>query len=282
MVHTGGANLKRVKFKEKKPVPKLMILIILLCIVALVAGIFLFKYLQSKTGDNIQDSVSIVEPEIVVENVDPTYILETCYDGDKEVDPRLYHYPFSKDGSYYKENKDLVTTLSDSEINRLTSKADECIQLMYGTSSSSVQSNYESLEKQMLDLFMVDYIYYDENDNETTHDTYVADYLKAISDTKYQTEVNSITDKSLVWHDGCYYVRELVQLDVKDCNDGSKLLNYFPETFESGKSYDIIVDIGFTSEIVNDYKEYVIVAIDYISSEERAEKIVNEDYLEVK
>lgn len=73
-----------------------------------------------------------------------------------------------------------------------------------------------------------------------------------------------------------------MQLDVKDCNDGSKLLNYFPEVFETGKSYDIIVDIGFTSEIVDDYKEYVIVTIDYIFSEERAEKIVNEDYLEVK
>ena len=115
----------------------------------------------------------------------------------------------------------------------------------------------------MLNLFKEGTTWHDEADNDKSIDIYVADYLKALADNRYQADYQYQTDKSLIWFNNCYYVRGLVQLKVQECKDGSSLLDYYPITLEKGKTYRFIVDLGFSISVVNETKEYTLTEINY-------------------
>lgn len=182
----------------------------------------------------------------------------------------------------YINNKELVQKINSKEIDLLQEKADGCIKMMFGTNSNTILSDYDNTERSMLNLFKEGTTWHDEADNDKSIDIYVADYLKALADNRYQADYQYQTDKSLIWFNNCYYVRGLVQLKVQECKDGSSLLDYYPITLQKGKTYRFIVDLGFSTSVVNETKEYTLTEINYIQAEESEEDISDSELLEVK
>ena len=260
-----------------------IIMIIILLIIIVIAGIMIFMMNYHSHKPEIPKANEIIDESEPEQTEDlPEYITETCYDGSKEVDPVLYSFPFDKENYDYINNKDLVQKINSKEIELLQEKADECIKMMFGTNSNTILSDYDNTERSMLNLFKEGTTWHDETDNDKSIDIYVADYLKALADNKYQADYQYQTDKSLIWFNNCYYVRGLVQLKVQECKDGSSLIDYYPITLEKGKTYRFIVDLGYSISVVNETKEYTLTEINYILAEESEEDISDPELFEVK
>lgn len=260
-----------------------IIMIIILLIIIVIAGIMIFMMNYHSHKPEIPKANEIIDESEPEQTEDlPEYITETCYDGSKEVDPVLYSFPFDKENYDYINNKDLVQKINSKEIELLQEKADECIKMMFGTNSNTILSDYDNTERSMRNLFKEGTTWHDEADNDKSIDIYVADYLKALADNKYQADYKYQTDKSLIWFNNCYYVRGLVLLKVQECKDGSSLLDYYPITLKKGKTYRFIVDLGFSISVVNETKEYTLTEINYIKVEESEEGISDPELLEVK
>lgn len=258
-------------------------MIIILLIIIVIAGIMIFMMNYHSHKPEIPKANEIIDESEPEQTEDlPEYITETCYDGSKEVDPVLYSFPFDKENYDYINNKDLVQKINSKEIELLQEKADECIKMMFGTNSNTILSDYDNTERSMLNLFKEGTTWHDETDNDKSIDIYVADYLKALADNKYQADYQYQTDKSLIWFNNCYYVRGLVQLKVQECKDGSSLIDYYPITLEKGKTYRFIVDLGYSISVVNETKEYTLTEINYILAEESEEDISDPELFEVK
>lgn len=235
--------------------------ILILFALALIAGtaLFLLKPDRQPAAPEVTETEV---PEVTVEEVDPAYITETCYDGSQEVNPILYSIPFDTGMGTYIQNKDLVNKISEDELLLLQEKASECAKLLFGTDSNTILADYENTETDLIRLFCQETAWLDEANEDTSVELYVADYLKALADNHYQAASKYETDKSLVWFNNCYYVRGLLQLDIKDCKDGSALSGYFPVEPAAGKSYQIVIDMGFSQDVINGIQEYTLTELD--------------------
>lgn len=273
--------MKLIKKNKGKKWNIIVIIILLIIIVIVGIMIFMLNY-HSNKQENPKVSETIERPETEQTEDLPEYITESCYDGSKEVDPVLYSFPFDKGIYEYINNKELVQKINSKEIDLLQEKADGCIKMMFGTNSNTILSDYDNTERSMLNLFKEGTTWHDEADNDKSIDIYVADYLKALADNRYQADYQYQTDKSLIWFNNCYYVRGLVQLKVQECKDGRSLIDYYPITLEKGKTYRFIVDLGFSISVVNETKEYTLTEINYILAEESEEDISDPELLEVK
>lgn len=205
------------------------------------------------------------------ETVETDYILETCFDGSKELNPLLFHFPFQK-GNEYVMNKELVQKVDESRICDLTDRATEAVCTMFGISASDAVAENEKYEELLKDYLSDDCGFYDENGKEYSADDYISDFLLLLSQSGIQMDIEYTTDKSLVFEDDAYYVRGLLNMTVYDMDSDVDVTGIFPVQLEKGKSYVAVLDTGLVPDISRRVETYKICDLDWVYCEEDLEK----------
>lgn len=182
--------------------------------------------------------------------VEPTYIVETCYDGSQELDPILYHYPFQKT-DFYVSNKELVKQVDDDTIQKLQDDAVAFVSNYFQIDADKFYRDYDNAFKEYQKLFVAGLSYYDIEGNLFNTDIYTNDLVAAMFNSRWQSEVDFITDKSLVWQDNAYYVRGYLSIRILKIEDGGDLLRFFPFEINKGQKIKAVIDIGLIPGIDN-------------------------------
>lgn len=182
--------------------------------------------------------------------VEPTYITETCYDGSQELDPILYHYPFQKT-DFYVSNKKLVKQVDDDTIQKLQDDAVAFVSNYFRINADEFYRDYDNAIKEYQKLFVAGSSYYDINGNLLSTDIYTNDLVAATCNSRWQSEVDFITDKSLIWQDNTYYVRGYLSIRTQKIEDSGDLLRFFPFEINKGQKIKAVIDIGLIPGIDN-------------------------------
>lgn len=168
--------------------------------------------------------------------VEPTYIVETCYDGSQELDPILYHYPFQKT-DFYVSNKKLVKQVDDDTIQKLQDDAVAFVSNYFQIDADKFYRDYDNAFKKYQKLFVAGSSYYDLKGNLFNTDIYTSDLVVAMCNSRWKSQVDFITDKSLVWQDNAYYVRGYLSIRTQKIEVVGNLSRFFPfETIKDKKS----------------------------------------------
>lgn len=191
--------------------------------------------------------------------VEPTYITETCYDGSQELDPILYHYPFQKT-DFYVSNKKLVKQVDDDTIQKLQDDAVAFVSNYFRINADEFYRDYDNAIKEYQKLFVAGSSYYDINGNLLSTDIYTNDLVAATCNSRWQSEVDFITDKSLIWQDNTYYVRGYLSIRTQKIEDSGDLLRFFPFEINKGQKIKAVIDIGLIPGTDN----YQMTDINYI------------------
>lgn len=255
-------NIKR-KLKTIDKTQLLFSVIVLFLLILLCIGINYLNSLKMLKIDQLGADMDVLgTSERRKEEAAPEYLTETCFDGTKELDPILFRFPFKK-SDFYISNKELIKQLGDEKIEDLQARANDFVTDFYGMNIRTLLTDYQETENKLLDYFIQDNLtsYYDEAETEKSARTYVADYLKFLSDSNLQTDISFETDKSLVFEDfDGFYVRGLLNIKVYEYENNSSVdeLNFYsPFPLEKGKTYKIILDLAFipqTSRTASTYK----------------------------
>ena len=182
--------------------------------------------------------------------VEPTYITETCYDGSQELDPILYHYPFQKT-DFYVSNKKLVKQVDDDTIQKLQDDAVAFVSSYFQIDADEFYRDYDNAIKEYQKLFVAGSSYYDINGNLLSTDIYTNDLVAAMCNSRWKSEVDFITDKSLIWQDNTYYVRGYLSIRTHKIEDSGDLLRFFPFEINKGQKIKAVIDIGLIPGIDN-------------------------------
>mgnify|MGYP001303930682 FL=1 len=182
--------------------------------------------------------------------VEATYITETCYDGSQELDPILYHYPFQKT-DFYISNKKLVKQVDDDTIQKLQDDAVTFVSNYFEINADEFYRDYDNAIKEYQKLFVAGSSYYDINGNLLSTDIYTNDLVAAMCNSRWKSEVDFITDKSLIWQDNTYYVRGYLSIRTQKIEDSGDLLRFFPFEINKGQKIKAVIDIGLIPGIDN-------------------------------
>ena len=182
--------------------------------------------------------------------LEPTYITETCYDGSQELDPILFHYPFQKT-DFYISNKKLVKQVDDDTIQKLQDDAVAFVSNYFQINADEFYRDYDNAFKKYQKLFIDGSSYYDLKGNLFSTDIYTNDLVAAMCNSRWKSEVDFITDKSLVWQDNAYYVRGYLSIRTQKIEDSGDLLRFFPFEINKGQKIKAVIDIGLIPGIDN-------------------------------
>ena len=182
--------------------------------------------------------------------VEPTYITETCYDGSQELDPTLYHFPFQKTDLYV-NNKELVKQVDENTIQKLQDDAVAFVSNYFQISADKFYRDYDNAFKEYQKLFVAGSSYYDIEGNLFNTDIYINDLVAAMCNSHWKSQVDFITDKSLVWQDNAYYVRGYLSIRTQKIEDSGDLLRFFPFEINKGQKIKAVIDIGLIPGIDN-------------------------------
>ena len=182
--------------------------------------------------------------------LEPTYITETCYDGSQELDPILFHYPFQKT-DFYISNKKLVKQVDDDTIQQLQDDAVAFVSNYFQINADEFYRDYDNAFKKYQKLFIDGSSYYDLKGNLFSTDIYTNDLVAAMCNSRWKSEVDFITDKSLVWQDNAYYVRGYLSIRTQKIEDSGDLLRFFPFEINKGQKIKAVIDIGLIPGIDN-------------------------------
>lgn len=249
--------MKRVKKKNSSR------WIIILCVLLLViaAGficVMLFPRQKNENNKHADEQL----PEFEMIEVDPTYITDTIYDGDEELNPILFAYPFGIYETYIR-NKELAKILDEEMLSDLQKRASDFAISFYNIDSRNTIQHSDSYDQE-LNNFLIsgsDTLYADESividQNEITYsldtgtdmiqletEDFIATYIEAVCNSGIRAEASFQTNKALVWEDTSYLVRGLLELRVYSVNDMKDLQNFFPFKIKGGETYHVVVDIG--------------------------------------
>lgn len=186
----------------------------------------------------------------IMPTVEATYITETCYDGSQELDPILFHYPFQKT-DFYISNKKLVKQVDDDTIQKLQDDAVAFVSNYFRINADEFYRDYDNAIKEYQKLFVAGSSYYDINGNLLSTDIYTNDLVAAMCNSRWQSEVDFITDKSLIWQDNTYYVRGYLSIRTQKIEDSGDLLRFFPFEINKGQKIKAVIDIGLIPGIDN-------------------------------
>lgn len=175
--------------------------------------------------------------------VEATYITETCYDGSQELDPILFHYPFQKT-DFYISNKKLVKQVDDDTIQKLQDDAVAFVSNYFRINADEFYRDYDNSFKKYQKLFIDGSSYYDLKGNLFSTDIYANDLVAAMFNSRWKSEVDFITDKSLVWQDNAYYVRGYLSIRTQKIEDSGDLSRFFPFEINKGQYIKAVIDIG--------------------------------------
>lgn len=244
--------MKIINPQKKKRISFTWLDIIKILFIVVCVGISIYLYvvhLPSAEPVTETGSAPAVTPA-ATPTVEPTYIVETCYDGSQELDPILYHYPFQKT-DFYVSNKELVKQVDENTIQKLQDDAVAFVSNYFQINADEFYRDYDNAFKKYQKLFVAGSSYYDLKGNLLSTDIYTSDLVVAMCNSHWKSQVDFITDKSLVWKDNAYYVRGYLSIRTQKIEDGGDLLRFFPFEINKGQKIKAVIDIGLIPGIDN-------------------------------
>lgn len=255
--------------KKKLPIMRIIVTVLLLLLLLCAGVVFFFWYMgRDEIDEEPLPEQTDSEPRDVDETED--YTLETCYDGSKELSPRLFAFPFQKD-RYYVMNKELVKKVDEDRLQSIQDRATEIAEGMLTINGKDAVLSYYRHENDLADFFIDDCNYTDEAGEVMSKEEYIDSYLMLLEQSGLQADVKYTTDKSLVWQDDAYYVRGFVELTVYDIDEAIEIDSFFPCQLQKGKSYEAILDIGLIPDTSRKAETYRISSTEWIDFEELEE-----------
>lgn len=247
---------------KKKKAPLVIVLIVVLVILVATAG---YYYLHRPVATPAPVTEGKL-PTVDIPEEEPNYITETCFDGSIEIDPIVFKYPFQKT-ALYSRNKDYLELLDDEFVEGIQNRAESFCRTFYGADKTKLIREYSETEKNLISFYGDDKPMIDNKGNFKDTLTYVADFLKLVADAGIQADIEFITDKSLIFKDTCLYVRGLITLTVYNIEPGIDISAYFPDNFEEGKKYQMIVDVGMIPRDSSSADTYQVVEVHVVHFE---------------
>ena len=232
---------------------------ILFVVVCVGTSIYLYVVHLPPTEPVTETGSVLAATPAAMPTVEATYITETCYDGSRELDPILYHYPFQKK-DFYVSNKKLVKQVDDDTIQKLQDDAVTFVSNYFEINADEFYRDYDNAFKKYQKLFVAGSSYYDINGNLLSTDIYTNDLVAAMCNSRWKSQVDFITDKSLVWQDNAYYVRGYLSIRTQKIEDGEDLSRFFPFKIHKGQYIKAVIDIGLIPGTDN----YQMTDINYI------------------
>lgn len=264
-----------------------IIIIALLLIAATVAAIICVRFFMqetSETNETVDEHLPVISPAAS----EPVYISETIYDGDEELEPILFSFPFQKDDAYI-SNKELAKAIDEEMLNELKDRASDFATTIYAIDARNISQNLDNYS-QSLQKFLIGnrdvanseemsnavegaFTYHIGNDNESQQletEDLIASYIEAVCGSGIKAEVSFKTNKALVWQDLNYFVRGLLELRIYSADDTAQLKSFIPFEIKGGETYYVVVDIGLipvSSRAAETYKVVSWNEIAYYNSE---------------
>ena len=194
--------------------------------------------------------------------VSSSYLTETTYDGQNVINPELYQIPFKKT-DFYISNKDLTQMLNSGDIYILQSRTTSFLDLIFNTGHREVISDKHAYEKQILS-FLDENAIYTNGEKQMSANEYAQEISNWIIDSRASTEISVITDKSLVYADGYYYVR--CQINISNYGNSTLSMNGFLPINHNAFSDEetLYCDVALKN-VNNNFKELKIVSITILS-----------------
>lgn len=261
--------------KKKRPNGNRAKLLLMLAGIIIAIGLFIFCIIYLLTNYQRREfnfsPSSQEEPVVEISIPEGSYVIETCYDGSKELDPLVFSYPFEKAGGVYIKNKELIEILGETKVEQLQQRVTDFVTEYFQIDSRTLISEYQEKENKLKSFYPTQVNFVNENEKENSISTYASDYLKAVADAELQTEISFVTDKSLVFQNFMgYYVRGVLEIKVFNCNKEVDLSDYYSWEIREGNTYKVIVDIALFEEdsrVKDTYKVSVVEVIDIFIQE---------------
>lgn len=250
--------------KENSNSKKKYFVMVLILAILVMATVGIFYYInvwkdQAASSSSEEQPGSSVDGNELAEG----YILETSFNGEDELDPVVFQFPFQK-SDYYVMNKELVKKVDSERISAIRSRAEEVVKGIYGINKSDVTINYDKYENLLDSFFLEDSIYRDEADNMKSSDDNIADFLLLLSNAGIQLEIDYTSSDCLVWSDIAYYVRGVMEFTVYDIDESVDISAYFPTPLKKGESYKAVIDLGLVPESSRKAETFKVCDIDWM------------------
>lgn len=232
-----------------------------LSVMLILAGVTVYLYVAHMPHTESETALTATPTPTptATPTVEATYITETSYDGSKELNPILFHFPFKKT-DFYITNKELVKQMDNTTIQKLQEDVATFVTNYFQLDSKAYYKDYDNALENFQKLFVEDSYYCDLKGNLLNTKQYTDDFVRVVCNSRWQTQVEFETDNSLVWQDNAYYVRGYLTIHIYKLSEDADLSQFFPFDIHSGKDIQAVVDIGVIPGIDN----YQITTINYI------------------
>lgn len=128
---------------------------------------------------------------------------------------------------------------------KLPDRMETMVKNLLGSDGKQIGRDAEGFQKKFESYLVNDSIYASDDGADYTTSALVAKYLKALSDSGYNADVEFATDKSLIFSDGSYYMRGLITLTVYNYDNQTDLSCLMPVEIKKGESIQFVSDIAF-------------------------------------
>ncbi len=185
-------------------------------------------------------STNNVSASITEDYSNRRYIGDVTYTGPIKY-PELYDYPFKRSESY-KRNKDLERVDKEKAVSLVTSFFND----FYNTGYREIASDADGYKDKLLKYFDIqDMLFVNTSQNAYFCDfTFPQDYIEQISDYVVGNEINAhaefITNESLIYSDGFYYIRGMLEYTPYNSDDSSAV---------SGEMQTYMLDVEFKNSV---------------------------------
>lgn len=148
-------------------------------------------------------------------DMETSYLNETCYDGTVPIYKEVFQIPFKKSEDSYIMNKTLYAQ-QEEKVSLLQEKATTFIETMLGTGYREISKDSYTYQDTMLSFFdtNINSAFVLDDGDVTTPEIFFDDFENYIKDHEIQADVKFQTDKSLVYADGYYYVRGVLSIET--------------------------------------------------------------------
>lgn len=168
------------------------------------------------------------------------YIGQTAYDDSVEISKDVFKYPFQKTQGYI-NNKTLLQELDIETVQKYEECAKDFAELYLGTSYRAVEGNEEDYADSLMQYFSPNASVIDDYGEEQSMNEYMLDHAAWIVANKLQVETSFKTADFLVYWDGGYHVRGMLDIVSYGCN-----------TDEMGHTIPAGIDLGSDGQYVFD------------------------------
>lgn len=174
-----------------------------------------------------------------------SYISETKYGDCEPIDKEVFSYPFRKTNQYV-ANKDFIDSLSDEDIERVLNDGNVFLQSLLNSSFRDVVADEQGFKDRLCELFAGDYLITD-GDEEISTQAFAGKIAEWYAENHVKIDMESESNKALIWKDNYLYVRYLITLTLYSCEDTEFLEELIGYPLNVGETRKFVLDLALAN-----------------------------------